>query len=29
LSNYMSRFEDTRGKKRAFYPNHDGTGEYL
>ncbi len=27
--NYMSRFEQTRGKKKRLYPNHDGTGEYI
>jgi len=27
--NYMSRFESTRGSRRSFYPNHDGTGEYI
>ena len=27
--NYMSRFEYTRGKKKALYPNFDGTGEYV
>ena len=27
--NYMSRFENTRGKKKALYPNFDGTGEYV
>ncbi|ACV22734.1 Short-chain-fatty-acid--CoA ligase [Slackia heliotrinireducens] len=27
--NYMERFEDTRGKRRTMYLNHDGTGEYL
>ena len=27
--NYMSRFEQTRGKKKRLYPNHDGTGEYV
>ena len=27
--NYMGRFENTRGKKRSLYPNHDGTGEYV
>ncbi|MBR4953683.1 MAG: AMP-binding protein, partial [Oscillospiraceae bacterium] len=27
--NYMSRFESTRGAKRGFYLNHDGTGEYI
>ncbi|MBE6913911.1 MAG: AMP-dependent synthetase [Ruminococcaceae bacterium] len=27
--NYMHRFENTRGKKRTLYPNHDGTGEYV
>ncbi len=27
--NYMSRFESTRGARRSFYPNHDGTGEYI
>ena len=27
--NYMSRFEDTRGKKPTLYFNHDGTGQYV
>ena len=27
--NYMSRFAQTRGKKKRLYPNHDGTGEYV
>ncbi|MBR1497510.1 MAG: AMP-binding protein [Oscillospiraceae bacterium] len=27
--NYMGRFENTRGKKRMLYPNHDGSGEYV
>ena len=27
--NYMSRFGQTRGKKKRLYPNHDGTGEYV
>ncbi|MBR1659526.1 MAG: AMP-binding protein [Oscillospiraceae bacterium] len=27
--NYMGRFENTRGKRRMLYPNHDGTGEYI
>ena len=27
--NYMSRFEDTRGKKKGLYLNHDGSGEYI
>ncbi len=27
--NYMERFENTRGKKRVLYPNHDGTGQYV
>ena len=27
--NYMHRFESPRGKKRALYPNHDGTGQYV
>ncbi len=27
--NYMSRFENTRGKKKVLYPNHDGTGYYV
>ncbi len=27
--NYMSRFERSRGRKNALYPNHDGTGEYV
>ena len=26
---FMSRFQNTRGKKKALYPNHDGTGEYI
>ena len=26
---YMSRYEDTRGKKRTRYLNHDGTGQYI
>ncbi len=26
---YMSRFDNPRGKRRRFYPNHDGSGEYL
>ena len=29
FANYLSRFENTRGKKNAHYPNHDGTGEYI
>ena len=29
FANYMSRFEQTRGKKKRLYPNHDGTGEYV
>ena len=27
--NYMSKFENTRGKKKKLYPNFDGTGEYV
>ena len=27
--NYMSRFENTRGKKKGLYFNHDGTGQYV
>jgi len=27
--NYMSRFEDTRGRRKPLYLNHDGTGEYI
>ena len=27
--NYMSRFEKTRGLKKALYPNHNGTGQYV
>ena len=27
--NYMSRFENTRGKKKVLYPNHNGTGQYV
>ena len=27
--NYMSRFERSRGRKKALYPNHNGTGEYV
>ncbi len=27
--NYMSRFENTRGKKKSLYLNHDGTGQYV
>lgn len=27
--NYMSRFEQTRGKKKLLYPNHNGTGQYV
>ena len=27
--NYMGRFEDTRGRRRVLYPNHDGTGQYV
>ncbi len=27
--NYMGRYEDTRGKKRTRYLNHDGTGQYI
>ena len=27
--NYMSRFANTRGKKKKLYPNFDGTGEYV
>ena len=29
FANYMSRFENTRGKKKKLYPNHDGTGQYV
>ena len=29
FENYMTRFSSTRGKKKALYPNHDGTGEYV
>ena len=29
FGNYMERFEDTRGKRRTLYLNHDGTGEYV
>ena len=25
----MEQFEDTRGKRRTLYLNHDGTGEYV
>ena len=28
-ANYMSRYEQTRGKKKRLYPNHDGSGEYV
>ncbi|MBQ9030841.1 MAG: AMP-binding protein [Parasporobacterium sp.] len=27
--NYMRHFDDTRTQKKALYPNHDGTGEYI
>ena len=27
--NYMHRFGDTRSQRKALYPNHDGTGEYI
>ncbi len=27
--NYMSRFENPRGKKKVMYFNHDGTGQYV
>jgi len=27
--NYMNHFDSPRGKKRRFYPNFDGTGEYI
>ena len=27
--NYMDRFEDTRGRRKPLYLNHDGTGEYI
>ena len=27
--NYMNRYEDTRGKKRTRYLNHDGSGQYV
>ena len=27
--NYMGRFENTLGKKKMLYPNHDGTGQYV
>ena len=27
--NFMEQFEDTRGKRRTLYLNHDGTGEYV
>ena len=27
--NYMSRFENPRGKKKSLYFNHDGTGQYV
>ena len=27
--NYMSRFENTRGKKKVLYLNHDGSGQYV
>ncbi len=29
FTNYMKRFENTRGKRRVLYPNHDGTGRYI
>ena len=29
FENYMRRFSSTRGSKKALYPNHDGTGEYI
>jgi len=27
--NYMSRFDNPRGKKKTLYFNHDGTGQYV
>lgn len=27
--NYMSRFDSLKGKKKALYPNHNGTGRYV
>ena len=27
--NHMTRFENTRGKKKSLYFNHDGTGQYV
>ena len=27
--NYMSRFENPKGKKKSLYFNHDGTGKYV
>ncbi len=27
--NYMKRFDSPRGKRKALYPNHDGTGRYI
>jgi len=27
--NHMSRYENTRGKKKSLYFNHDGTGQYV
>ena len=27
--NYMHRFENTRGKKKSLYFNHDGSGQYV
>ncbi len=27
--NYMKRFDNTRGKKKSLYYNHDGTGKYI
>lgn len=27
--NYMSRFENPRGKKKSLYFNHDGSGQYV
>lgn len=27
--NYMNRFENPRGQKKALYPNHNGTGQYV
>lgn len=29
FANYMSRFDNTRGKKPTLYLNHDGTGQYV